>query len=133
MHNNVYIVNALRTAIGSFGGTLKDYSASQLGSIVVKDIISKSKIDPNVIDEVIIGNVLQAGNGMNVARQIQLNSGIAVSKTAMTINMVCGSGLRSIALAYNLIKSHEASVIIAGGTESMSNAPYLLKNARWGY
>lgn len=133
MHTEVYIVEALRTAIGSFGGTLKDISASQLGSIVVKELLKRTKLPPDAVDEIIFGNVLQAGNGMNVARQIQVNSGIPVSKTAMTINMVCGSGLRSIAIAYSLIKSHEASVIIAGGTESMSNAPYILKNARWGY
>ncbi|MGC8867187.1 MAG: acetyl-CoA C-acetyltransferase [Elusimicrobiales bacterium] len=133
MHENVYIVDGLRTPIGSFGGSLKDFSATKLGEIVVKKIIEKNKIDVNEIDEVIFGNVLQSGNGMNVARQIQLNSGIPKEKTAMTVNMVCGSGLRSIALAYSLIRAHEAKMIIAGGTESMSNAPYAVKNARWGY
>lgn len=133
MHKDVFIVEPKRTAIGSFGGSLKDFSASQLGTFVVKEIIKSTNIDVNKVDEIIFGNVLQAGNGMNVARQIQINSGIPQSKTALTINMVCGSGLRSIALAYNIIKSHEANCIIAGGTESMSNAPYLLKGARWGY
>ncbi len=133
MHENVYIVDGLRTPIGSFGGSLKDFSATKLGEIVVKKIIEKNKVDVNEIDEVIFGNVLQSGNGMNVARQIQLNSGIPKEKTAMTVNMVCGSGLRSIALAYSLIRAHEAKMIIAGGTESMSNAPYAVKNARWGY
>ncbi len=133
MHSEVYIIDCLRTAIGSFGGTLKDFSAAQLGSVVVRELICRNRIDPNDIDEVIFGNVLQAGSGMNVARQIQLSSQIPVSKTAMTVNMVCGSGMRSVALAYTLIKAHQASMIVAGGTESMSNAPYLLKNARWGY
>jgi acetyl-CoA C-acetyltransferase len=132
MHENVYIIDALRTPIGSFGGSLKDFSAAKLGEIVVKKLIEKNKIDVNDIDEVIFGNVLQGGSGMNVARQIQLNSGIPKEKTAMTVNMVCGSGLRSICLAHSLIKAHEAKMIIAGGTESMSNAPYVLKNARWG-
>ncbi|MEF3279623.1 MAG: acetyl-CoA C-acetyltransferase [Elusimicrobiota bacterium] len=133
MHTEVYIVEALRTAIGSFGGSLKDFTAAKLGEIVVKKIIEKTKVNTNDIDEVIFGNVLQAGNGMNVARQVQINSGIPKHKTAMTVNMVCGSGLRSIAVSHSLIKAHEAKMIIAGGTESMSNAPYLLKNARWGY
>lgn len=133
MHKEVYVVDAVRTPIGSFGGSLKDFTAAQLGTVVVKGILKRTNLPPEAVDEVIFGNVLQAGNGMNVARQIQINSGIPVSKTALTVNMVCGSGLRSIALGYSLIKAHEASVIIAGGTESMSSAPYLLKNARWGY
>ena len=133
MHTQVYIVDAVRTPIGSFGGSLKEFTASHLGSIVVKAILKRTNLPPEDVDEVIFGNVLQAGSGMNVARQIQINAGIPVSKTSLTVNMVCGSGLRSIAIGYNLIRSHEASVIIAGGTESMSNAPYLLKNARWGY
>lgn len=133
MHSEVYIIDGLRTPIGSFGGSLKDFSAAKLGEIVVKKLIEKNKIDPKDVKEVIMGNVLQAGNGMNVARQVQLGSGIPVQNTAITINMVCGSGLRSVAIASSLIKSHEADLIIAGGTESMSNAPYLLKNARWGF
>lgn len=133
MHSEVYIIDGLRTPIGSFGGSLKDFSASKLGEIVVKKLIEKNKIVPKDVKEVIMGNVLQAGNGMNVARQVQLGSGIPVQNTAITINMVCGSGLRSVAIASSLIKSHEADLIIAGGTESMSNAPYLLKNARWGF
>jgi len=133
MHNEVYIVDGLRTPIGSFGGSLSQFSSAKLGEIVVKKLIEKNKINIELIDELIFGNVLQCASGMNVARQIELNSGIPLNKTAMTINMVCGSGLRSVALAYSLIKSHEAKLIIAGGTESMSNAPYALKNARFGY
>ncbi len=133
MHSEIYIVDGIRTPIGSFGGSLKDFSAAKLGEIVVRNILEKNKIDVNDIDEIIFGNVLQAGNGMNVARQIQINSGLSREKTAMTVNMVCGSGLRSICIASSLIKAHEANMIIAGGTESMSNAPYLLKNVRWGY
>ena len=132
MHENVYIIDGLRTPIGSFGGTLKDFSAAKLGEIVTKKLIEKNKIDVSDIDEVIFGNVLQAAQGMNIARQIQLNSQIPKEKTAMTINMVCGSGLRSICIADSLIRSHQARMIIAGGTESMSNAPYAIKNVRWG-
>lgn len=133
MHSEVYIIDGVRTAIGSFGGTLKEFSSTKLGEVVVKGIIEKNKIDVNDVDEVIFGNVLQCGSGMNVSRQILINSGIPKHKTAMTVNMVCGSGLRSVALSHSLIKAHEAKMIIAGGTESMSNAPYILKNARWGY
>ncbi|GAB4034832.1 MAG: acetyl-CoA C-acetyltransferase [Elusimicrobiota bacterium] len=133
MHNEVYIVDGLRTAIGSFGGSLASFSSAKLGEIVVKKIIEKNSIEPEAIDELIIGNVLQAGQGQNVARQIELNSSLPVDKTAVTINMVCGSGLRSVAMAAQAIKAHDANIVIAGGTESMSNAPYILKGARFGY
>ncbi|MEW5951604.1 MAG: acetyl-CoA C-acetyltransferase [Elusimicrobiota bacterium] len=133
MHNEVYIVDALRTPIGNFGGSLAQFSASKLGEIVVKKLLEKNSVNPSDIDEVIMGNVLQAGQGQNVARQIEINSGIPKEKTALTVNMVCGSGLRSAALAAQAIKAHDAKIIIAGGTESMSNSPYLLKNARFGY
>ncbi len=133
MHNEVYIVDGLRTAIGSFGGTLASFEAAKLGEIVVRRLIEKNNLSTEEIDELIIGNVLQAGQGQNVARQIELNSGIPYDKTAMTVNMVCGSGLRSVALAAQAIKAHEANIVISGGTESMSNAPYLLKKARFGY
>jgi acetyl-CoA C-acetyltransferase len=132
MTNEVYIIDGVRTPIGTFGGSLKDFSSSKLGEIVTKALIEKTKVDTNDIDELIFGNVLQAGSGMNVARQVQLNSQIPHHKTAMTVNMVCGSGLRSVALADTLIKANEARMIIAGGTESMSTAPYLLKSNRWG-
>lgn len=133
MHNDVYIVDALRTPVGSFGGSLANFSAVKLGEFVVRRLIEKNNLNPEEIDEVIMGNVLQAGLGQNVARQIEINSGIPNDKTALTINMVCGSGLRSIALAAQAIKAHDAKIIIAGGSESMSNAAYILKNARFGY
>lgn len=133
MHNEVYIVDGLRTAIGSFGGSLASFSSAKLGEIVVKKIIEKNSLEPAAIDELIIGNVLQAGQGQNVARQIELNSSLPADKTAVTINMVCGSGLRSVAMAAQAIKAHDANIVIAGGTESMSNAPYILKGARFGY
>ncbi len=133
MHNEVYIVDALRTPVGSFGGSLAQFSAAKLGEITVKKLIQKNNLNTAEIDEVIMGNVLQAGLGQNVARQIEINSGIPNDKTAFTVNMVCGSGLRSVALAAQAIKAHDAKIIIAGGAESMSNAPYILKNARFGY
>jgi acetyl-CoA C-acetyltransferase len=132
MNNEVYIIDGLRTPIGNFGGSLSQFSAAKLCEIVVKKLIERNKIDTNAIDELIFGNVLQAGLGQNVARQIQINSAIPNEKTALTINMVCGSGLRSIALSAQSIKAHDAKLIVAGGTESMSNAPYALKNARFG-
>lgn len=132
MHSEIYIIDGARTPIGSFGGSLKDFSAAKLGEIVVKKLIERNKINPGDVNEVIIGNVLQAGNGMNVARQIQIGAGIPVHNTAMTVNMVCGSGLRSVTVGANLIKAHEANMVIAGGTESMTNSPYIVKNARWG-
>ncbi|PIS47131.1 MAG: acetyl-CoA C-acyltransferase [Elusimicrobia bacterium CG08_land_8_20_14_0_20_51_18] len=133
MHNEIYIVDGLRTAVGSFGGGLAQFSAVKLGEIVVKKLIKKNKLDPAQVDEVILGCILQAGQGQNMARQVAINSGIPCEKTAMTINMVCGSGLRSVALAAQAIKAHDAKLVIAGGSESMSNAPYILKNARFGY
>ena len=128
----IVIASALRTPIGSFGGTLKNISAIELGTHVVKELLSQSEVAPNEIDEVIFGNVLHGGLGQNVARQIAINAGIPVDKTAFTLDMVCGSGLKSIELAIQAIACGDADVIIAGGTESMSQAPYILKNHRWG-
>jgi acetyl-CoA C-acetyltransferase len=128
----VVIVGAARTAIGSYGGTLTPLSAVELGKIAAVDAIKRAGINKELIDEVIIGNVLSAGLGQNVARQVALASGLPESVSAMTINKVCGSGLRAVSLAAQLIKAGDANVVLAGGTESMSNAPYLVKNARWG-
>lgn len=128
----VYIVDAARTAVGSFGGTLAPLTSTQLGTAVVKELLSRNNLDGKAVDEVLMGSVLQAGTGQNVARQIAMESGIDEDKTAMTINMVCGSGLRTVALAAQAIKSGDADLVIAGGTESMSNAPYLSKEARFG-
>jgi acetyl-CoA C-acetyltransferase len=129
---NIYIVDGIRTAVGSFNGTLASKSAVDLGVIVTKELLKRNSLNPENVDETIFGCVLQAGIGQNVARQISIHSGIPKEKTAMTVNMVCGSGLRSIVTAAQIINADDANLIIAGGTESMSNAPYLLKSLRWG-
>lgn len=126
------IVSAVRTAIGSFGGSLKGFSAVELGTIVVKEALERAKVSPEKVDEVIMGNVLQAGQGQNVARQILIHSGIPQDIPAYTVNMVCGSGLKTVALAAQSIAAGEADIVVAGGTESMTNSPYLLPKARWG-
>ena len=128
----IVICSAKRTAIGSFGGSLKDISAVELGTAVVRDLLKESGISAQQVDEVIFGNVLGAGLGQNVARQIAMHSGIPEDKTAFTVNMVCGSGLRAIQLAAQSILTGQNQVVIAGGTESMSQAPYLAKKQRWG-
>ena len=128
----VVIVSAVRTAVGSFGGSLKDVSAADLGALVIKEAVNRAGIKPEQVDEVLMGNVIQAGLGQNVARQSAVKAGLPVEVPAMTINMVCGSGLRTVSLAAQLIKVGDADVIVAGGTENMSSGPYVLKNARWG-
>lgn len=128
----VVIVSAVRTPIGSFGGTLKDTPARTLGAIAVKAAIERAGIDPASIDEVVFGNVLQGGLGQNPARQVALDAGIPIEVPAMTINKVCGSGLRVVGLAAQMIKAGDADIIVAGGTESMSMAPYVMPKARWG-
>ncbi len=128
----VVIASAVRTPIGAFGGKFKDVSAVQLGTIVVKEALKRANIEPNVVDEVIFGNVLQAGLGQNVARQVSIHAGIPVEVPSFTVNKVCGSGLKTVALAAQAILAGEADVVLAGGTENMSQAPYLLKSARWG-
>jgi len=128
----VVIVSATRTAIGSFGGTLKDVSAVELGATVIKEAIKRAGVKPEIIDEVIMGNVLQAGLGQNTARQASIKAGLPVEIPSMTINKVCGSGLRAVSLACQIIKAGDADVIIAGGMENMSKAPYVLNSARWG-
>ena len=126
------IVSAVRTAVGSFGGSLKDVSAAQLGAVVIKEAISRAGIAPADVDEVYMGNVVQAGQGQNVARQAAVKAGVPVEKPAVTINMVCGSGLRAISLAAQLIRLGDCDVVVAGGTENMSQAPYAIPGARWG-
>jgi acetyl-CoA C-acetyltransferase len=128
----VVIVSAVRTPIGSFGGTLKDTSARALGAIAVKAAIERAGIDPASIDEVLMGSVLQGGLGQNIARQVALDAGLPIEVPAMTINKVCGSGLRVVGLAAQMIKAGDADIIVAGGTESMSMAPYVMPKARWG-
>lgn len=130
---DVVIVSAVRTAIGSYGGTLAKTPAHQLGSTVIKGVLEKAGVDKSLVEEVILGNILQAGQGMNPARQASINAGLEVTTPAMTINKVCGSGLKTIHLGYQAIASGEADVIIAGGMENMSQAAYLLQGARFGY
>lgn len=128
----VVIVSAVRTAIGSFGGVFKNISAVELGTIVSKEALDRAKVDPKIVDEVIFGNVLQAGLGQNVARQISVKSGIPVDIPSVTVNKLCGSGLKAITMAAQSIMLGEADIIVAGGTENMSQAPYILKDVRWG-
>lgn len=128
----VVIVSAARTPIGSFGGTIKDVSAVTLGTVAAKEAIKRAGIDPAIIDEVILGNVLQGGLGQNVARQIAIAAGVPKEVPAMTLNKVCGSGLRTVGLAAQIIKAGDADCILAGGAESMSQAGYVMPAARWG-
>ena len=126
------IVSAARTPIGSFGGALASLSAVELGVIAAKEAITRAGIEPSIIEEVYFGNVLGAGLGQNVARQVTLGAGIPIETPALTINMVCGSGLRAVSMAAQFVESGQCDVILCGGTESMTNAPYLLPKARWG-
>lgn len=129
----VALVSPLRTAVGTFNGTLSSVSAMELGSTVIKACLLQSNLDSSFIDSVYFGNVLQAGNGQNPARQAAIKAGIPVEVPAATLNTLCGSGLHAVALAYNSILAEDGSIILAGGMESMTNAPYLLRNARKGY
>lgn len=128
----VVIASAVRTAIGSFGGSLKDVSAADLGALVIKEALNRAGVKGELVEEVLMGNVIQAGLGQNVARQAVIKAGLPVEVPAMTINKVCGSGLRTVALAAQIIKAGDADIIVAGGMENMSQAPYLLKSSRWG-
>ena len=128
----VVIASAVRTPVGSFGGAFKDVSAVELGVAATKEAIKRAGIKPEDIDEAVIGNVIQAGLGQNVARQIVIGAGCPVTLPAMTINKVCGSGLRTVSLAAQMIKAGDADIVLAGGTESMSRAPFLVNEARWG-
>lgn len=127
------IVAAVRTAIGSFNGSLKDISAPDLGAAVIKDALKQAGVKPDQVDEIIMGNVLQAGLGQNPARQAAIKAGIPESASSMTINKVCGSGLKAVHLAAQAIIAGDAEIVVAGGMENMSQAPYLLKNARNGF
>lgn len=129
---NVVIVSAVRTAIGSFGGVFKDVSAVELGTAVVKEAISRANIQPNQVEELIFGNVLSAGLGQNVARQVSVHAGLPIETPSFTVNKVCGSGLKTVALAVQAISNGDADVIVAGGTENMSQSAYVVPSARWG-
>lgn len=129
----VVIVSAVRTAIGSFNGSLKGVSAPELGAVAIKGALEKAGVKPEQVDEVILGNVLQAGLGQNPARQAALKAGLPETVSAMTINKVCGSGLKAVHLATQAILAGDAEIVLAGGMENMSQAPYILKNARDGF
>jgi acetyl-CoA C-acetyltransferase len=127
------ILSACRTPIGSFGGALKDLSAADLGAVVIREAIARAGVDAKAIGDVVMGCVLQAGAGMNVARQAAIKAGVPAEVPAETVNRVCGSGLQAVVHAVEAVKAGYIDLMLAGGTESMSNAPYLLKGARWGY
>ncbi|QUW21927.1 acetyl-CoA C-acetyltransferase [Sporosarcina sp. Marseille-Q4063] len=133
MENEVVIVSAVRTAIGSFLGSLKDVSATDLGATVIKEALERAEVSPELVDEVIMGNVLQAGLGQNTARQAAIKAGLPETVPAMAINKVCGSGLKAVHLARQAIFSGDADIIVAGGMENMSQSPHLLMGAREGY
>ncbi|MDF2631551.1 MAG: acetyl-CoA C-acetyltransferase [Caproiciproducens sp.] len=133
MSKKIILAGAVRTAIGKMGGVLSDVPTPTLGSIVIKEALKRANVAPDQVDEVIMGCVYQAGLGQNVARQSAVYAGIPVSVPALTLNNLCGSALKSINMAAAMIEAGEADIIVAGGMESMSGAPYLLKNARFGY
>lgn len=128
----VVIASAVRTAVGSFGGSLKDVSAVRLGTVVVKEALERAGIKGEQVDEVILGQVLQGGQGQNSARQVAIGAGIPNQVPALTVNKVCGSGLRTVSLAVQTILAGDNSIVVAGGMENMSQAPYLSDSARWG-
>ena len=129
----VIIASACRTAIGKFGGTLQNVSAAELGSIVIKEAVARAGITPDAVDQVYMGCVIQAGLGQNVARQCSINAGIPVEKPAVTLNVVCGSGLEAVNTAARLIECGDADVVVAGGTENMDMAPFAMMKGRYGY
>jgi acetyl-CoA C-acetyltransferase len=133
MTKEIVIVSAVRTAIGSFNGSLKNVDAVELGSTAIKGALEQAGVKAEQVDEVIMGNVLQAGIGQNPARQAQIKAGIPVTSSALTINKVCGSGMKAVHLAMQAILAGDSEIVVAGGMESMSQAPYLLKNARDGF
>lgn len=129
----VVILSAVRTPVGSMGGSLANVSAVELGNIVIKEVIKRAQIKEELVDEVIMGCVLQAGLGQNVARQAALKAGLPIHTPAMTINKVCGSGLKTVSIAAQTIAQGDGEIIVAGGMENMSQAPYLIDKARFGY
>src|SRR5919198_2022741 len=127
------IVSAVRTPTGKFLGALKGFSATQLGAMIVREAICRARIDPDIVDECIMGNVVTAGLGQNPARQAALRGGLPDHVAALTVNKVCGSGLKAVMLADQAIRTGDIDVAVAGGMESMSNCPYLLSRAREGF
>ncbi len=133
MAQKVVLAGACRTAIGKMGGALSNTPAAELGSIVIKEALNRAGVKPEQVDEVLMGCVIQAGLGQNVARQASIKAGLPIETPAVTINVVCGSGLNCVNMAADLIKAGEADIVVAGGMENMSMAPYALPNARFGY
>ncbi len=129
---DIVIASIVRTPIGSYGGSLKTVPVVDLGALVIKEAIARAGIEPGQVDEALMGCVLQSGQGQNVARQAAIKAGMPVESTAFTFNQVCGSGLRTVGLAASMIKAGEADIIVAGGMENMSMAPYAMAKARWG-
>jgi len=127
------ILSACRTPVGAFGGVFKDVSAADLGAVAIREAIARAEVKPADVGDVVMGCVLQAGAGMNVARQAALKAGVPLEVPGETVNRVCGSGLQAVVHAVEAIRVGYVDTVVAGGTESMSNAPYLLKGARWGY
>src|SRR6266566_7089218 len=131
--DDVVIISGCRTPVGKFQGSLSDLSATQLGAIAVREAVKRSGIEPERVDECIMGNVISAGLGQNPARQAAIFGGLSPEVGAMTVNKVCGSGLKAVGLAAQAVKTGDSSIVVAGGMESMTNAPYLLPHARKGY
>jgi acetyl-CoA C-acetyltransferase len=129
----VVIASAARTAIGTFGGSLTGVGSAELGRIVISEALKRAKVKPEQVDEVLFGCVLQAGLGQNVSRQAAIKAGIPVEVPTMTINKVCGSGLRTVSLAFQTVMSGDNEIVVAGGTENMTDAPYYLPKGRWGF
>src|SRR5258705_11233044 len=132
-YDEVVIISGCRTPVGKFQGSLSDLSATQLGAIVVREAVNRAHLDPKQVDECIMGNVISAGLGQNPARQAAIFGGLPPEVGSMTVNKVCGSGLKAVALAAQAIQTENSSIVVAGGMESMTNAPYLLPQARKGY
>ena len=133
MSSEVVIVSAVRTPIGKFQGSLQSYTAPKLGALVVREAVKRAGVEPAQVDETIMGCVLQAGVGQSPARQAAIFAGLPPEVGALTVNQVCGSGLRAVSLAAQAIQTGDSQIVVAGGMESMSNAPYLLPQARTGY
>src|SRR5215469_13887541 len=131
--DQVVIISGCRTPVGKFQGSLSDFSATQLGAVVVREAVKRAGVDPAQVDECIMGNVVSAGLGQNPARQAAIFGGLTPAVGALTINKVCGSGLKAVALAAQGIQTGNSTLVVAGGMESMTNAPYILPQARKGY
>src|SRR2546427_5693440 len=132
-NDEVVIISGCRTPVGKFQGSLSDLGATQLGAIVVREAVQRANLDPKLVEECIMGNVVSAGLGQNPARQAAIFGGLPPEVGAMTVNKVCGSGLKAVALAAQAVKTGDSSIVVAGGMESMTKAPYLLPQARKGY